>query len=170
MATEYQEKIYQNIPTLALRGLCVFPGMNFNFDVGRDKSKLALDKAMLGDRRIFLISQKDARQEDPGFSGLSEVGVLARVKQALKLPDGNIRLLVEGLTRAQIIGIGHDAPFMTCTVMAIPDPGAEVTTKKDEALVRYASACSAIAVSRFPLPLNPPKPEEVQNLITSGRI
>jgi len=136
MATEYQEKIYQNIPTLALRGLCVFPGMNFNFDVGRDKSKRALDKAMMSDRRIFLISQKDARQEEPGFSGLSEVGVLARVKQALKLPDGNIRILVEGLTRAQIIGIGHDTPFMTCTIMAIPEPGLEITTKRDEALVR----------------------------------
>jgi ATP-dependent Lon protease len=88
------------IPVLPLRGMMVFPHMVLHFDVGRQKSVAALEKAMLDDQRIFLVAQKDADVEDPGKDDLYAVGTIAVVKQVLNLPGDSIRVLVEGERRA----------------------------------------------------------------------
>jgi len=90
------------LPVLPLRDVVVFPHMVIPLFVGRDKSIRALDIAMEGDKRILLVAQKSAETDDPGAADLYPTGTLAQVLQLLKLPDGTIKVLVEGLTRAQV--------------------------------------------------------------------
>lgn len=90
------------VPLLPLRGLLVFPTMVLHLDVGRDKSVQALEKAMVDDSLIFLTTQKDISIDDPDEEDLYKMGTLTKVKQMLKLPNGTIRVLVEGLMRAEI--------------------------------------------------------------------
>ena len=90
------------LPVLPLRDVVVFPHMVIPLFVGRDKSIRALDMAMEGDKRILLVAQKSAETDDPGADDLHPIGTLAQVLQLLKLPDGTIKVLVEGLTRARV--------------------------------------------------------------------
>lgn len=89
-------------PLLPLRGLLVYPAMVLHFDVGRDKSIKALEKAMVSEHLIVLASQEDGQIDEPTPDDVFNVGTIARVKQMMKLPNGTIRVLVEGLERAQI--------------------------------------------------------------------
>jgi ATP-dependent Lon protease len=93
----------QNVPLLPLRGLLVYPTMVLHLDVGREKSVQALEKAMVDNHLIFLTTQKDIALDEPGEDDLYSMGTLTKVKQMLKLPNGTIRVLVEGLKRAEII-------------------------------------------------------------------
>ncbi len=91
----------KTLPLLALRGLVIFPGMLLHFDVGRRKSVEALNDAMNADQLIYLVTQKDITSDDPPMEALYAVGVVAKVRQVLKLPGDNLRILVEGLYRAR---------------------------------------------------------------------
>ena len=90
------------LPLLALRGTLVFPGMIVNLDVGREKSINAVEAAMAGDKKIFLVAQKDAIVMEPRQEDLYGFGIIAEVKQLLKLPSGALRILVEGIARASL--------------------------------------------------------------------
>lgn len=98
-------KEIKEIPLLPLRGLIVFPSMVLHLDVGRDKSIAALEKAMLNDEFVFLAAQKKASIDEPQIEDLFEVGTLAKVKQMVKLPNGTLRVLVEGLDRYKIVNV-----------------------------------------------------------------
>lgn len=129
------------IPVVALRGLVVFPGMLLHFDVGREKSIAALKAVMDGNREVFLVAQKRVADEDPGAEDLYKVGVVATVKQVLKLPgnSGNIRVAVEGLYRAKLDSLISKAPYLTGGVTRFTD--AKVSAFNEEyatALVRRA--------------------------------
>ena len=91
------------VPLLPLRGLLVYPTMVLHLDVGRDKSVQALEKAMVDNHLIFLTTQKDLSIDVPIEEDLYQLGTLTKVKQMLKLPNGTIRVLIEGLKRAEII-------------------------------------------------------------------
>lgn len=91
------------VPLLPLRGLLVYPTMVLHLDVGRDKSVQALEKAMVDNHLIFLTTQQDIALDEPGEEDLYPIGTLTKVKQMLKLPNGTIRVLVEGLNRAEVI-------------------------------------------------------------------
>ncbi|MGE6375594.1 endopeptidase La [Peribacillus muralis] len=91
------------VPLLPLRGLLVYPTMVLHLDVGRDKSVQALEKAMVEDHLIFLTTQQDVSLDEPGEEDLFKMGTLTKVKQMLKLPNGTIRVLVEGLNRAEVV-------------------------------------------------------------------
>lgn len=121
-----KEENLRVMPTVALRGLVVFPDMFIHFDVGREKSINALKKAMDTDQEIFLVTQKDISVDDPDYDGLYEIGVVATVKQVLKLPgkSGNVRVAVEGLYRARLIeglnvGTGN---FLKTMIFPIKEP------------------------------------------------
>ncbi|MBP6580343.1 MAG: endopeptidase La [Sphingorhabdus sp.] len=92
-----------SMPLLPLRDIVVFPGMVVPLFVGRDKSVVALEKAMAADKEIFLVTQLDPAEDDPGYDDLYTVGVSATVMQLLKLPDGTVRVLVEGKQRANLL-------------------------------------------------------------------
>ncbi|OQX37318.1 MAG: endopeptidase La [Oceanospirillales bacterium LUC14_002_19_P2] len=90
------------LPLLPLRDVVVYPHMVIPLFVGRDKSIKALEKAMIGDRRVLLVAQKNAQDDDPGPGEIYEVGTLSTILQMLKLPDGTVKVLVEGAARANI--------------------------------------------------------------------
>ncbi|MCE7032485.1 endopeptidase La [Lysobacter sp. GX 14042] len=93
------------LPVLPLRDVVVFPHMVIPLFVGRDKSIHALDRAMEGDKQILLVAQKSAETDDPGADDLYATGTLAQVLQLLKLPDGTIKVLVEGVSRVEVTGV-----------------------------------------------------------------
>ena len=129
------------MPAVALRGLVIFPDMFIHFDVGREKSINALRKAMDTDQEIFLVTQKDISVDDPDYSELYEIGVVASVKQVLKLPgkSGNVRVAVEGLYRARLVeGVGAGKNYLKAMIFPIDEP--EVRAGDGEyakALVRH---------------------------------
>ena len=93
----------RRFPLLPLRGLLVYPSMVLHLDVGRDKSVKALEKAMVDDNLILLCSQSEVNIEEPSPDEIFKIGTIAKVRQMLKLPNGTIRVLVEGLERAEVI-------------------------------------------------------------------
>ena len=110
-----------NLPLLPLRGMMVFPYMIIHLDVGRERSVAALDAAMVENRKILLLAQKDAENEDPDRAGLYDVGTVAEIRQLLKMPDGNIRVLVEGLCRAVVTDYHELDNYTEVTVEEHPD-------------------------------------------------
>ena len=89
--------IYKSLPTVALRGLVVFPGMKLHFEVGREKSIAAIRAAMNENQRVFLVAQRSVADDDPGEDALFRTGVIASIKQVVKAPDSdNVRVLIEG--------------------------------------------------------------------------
>jgi len=109
---EGKEYYYREIPLLPLRGVLVFPHMVIHLDVGREKSINAIEEAMLEDKKIFLATQKEAQTDDPGEDDIYQIGTIAEIKQILKMPGGTMRVLVEGLNRAEIQGYIFFEPFI----------------------------------------------------------
>ena len=107
----------KTLPLLPLRGLTVFPFMTLYFDVGREKSIKALEEAMINDQLIFLVAQKDASTDSPGEEDIYNIGTISKVKQLLKLQGDTIRVLVEGVSRAEIKNITQKEPFFIAEVV-----------------------------------------------------
>ncbi|MEA2999531.1 MAG: ATP-dependent Lon protease [Sphingomonadales bacterium] len=119
----------QSFPVLPLRDIVVFPQMIVPLFVGRDKSVAALESAMAADKQIFLVSQLDPAEDDPDRDALYDMGVIATVLQLLKLPDGTVRVLVEGQQRASLTGMRAEGKHLAADVESvdIADPeGAEI--------------------------------------------
>lgn len=126
------------LPMLALRGLVVYPNMVLHFDVGRKKSVLALNEAMGNNQLVFLVTQKDIREDEPKDYDLYSVGVVAEVRQILKMPGDSLRVLVEGLYRAKLVDIIQEDPFMSAMVEELPLKTIRTKSQRDttEALMR----------------------------------
>lgn len=118
------------MPMLALRGIIVFPGMTVNLDVGRDKSINAVNAAMQLDKKILLVTQRDAETADPKREELYNYGVVAEIKQLLKLPSGAIRILIQGLERAVLTSL-IDAPFKDTYLEGFAMPVASVEPEEN---------------------------------------
>ena len=128
---------YFNIPTIVLRGMVVFPEMIIHFDVGRDKSIKALNKAMEGDRKVFLALQKDITDDNPNQKGILNIGCLATIKQVLKVPGENtIKALVEGVSRAKINSFVFDEPYFSVDIDTCNDIIPRMSLIKKEAILR----------------------------------
>lgn len=143
------------MPIVALRGLVVFPDMRLHFDVGRSKSVAALKAAMAGNQEVFLVTQKDIIDDDPGVDGLFKMGVVATVKQVLKLQGSeNVRVAVEGLFRAKITEVIADKPFLKGNIRRCPDVKIKAQDGEyAEALVRHAKDIFndySVAASQLP--------------------
>ncbi|URZ07637.1 endopeptidase La [Clostridium felsineum] len=109
------------LPLIPLRGLVVFPYMVVHFDVGRDKSIEALEKAMVNDQQIFLSAQKDAKVEEPDEDDINSVGTVCSIKQILRLPGDAVRVLVEGINRGKINKyLEHDS-FVEVEILEFKD-------------------------------------------------
>jgi len=124
----------QSYPVLPLRDIVVFPNMIVPLFVGRDKSVAALEAAMNADKEIFLVAQLDPAEDDPAREDLYEVGVTATVLQLLKLPDGTVRVLVEGKERGRLDELTAGETHLTATIEAVADLEPEGT--ETEALMR----------------------------------
>ena len=122
-----------NVPVLPLRDIVVFPHMVVPLFVGRDKSVKALEKVMSGNKRIMLITQKSASIDDPKKDDLFDFGTIANVLQLLKLPDGTVKVLVEGLQRASINKFNNNDDFLESDIELIEEQ-VDSTDKKLRAL------------------------------------
>ncbi|MBR5262356.1 MAG: LON peptidase substrate-binding domain-containing protein [Clostridia bacterium] len=110
---------YKVMPTVALRGLVIFPGMTLNFDVGRQRSIDAIKAAMADDREVFLVAQKDIRDDEPELDQLFKIGTVAKVTHILRLPNTEtIRISVEGLYRASLVDMLQTQPYLIADVKA----------------------------------------------------
>ncbi len=121
-------------PVLPLRDIVVFPHMIVPLFVGREKSVRALEAVMRDDKQILLVAQKNAQQDDPGPADLYEVGTVSTVLQLLKLPDGTVKVLVEGLRRAKISGYQDNPSHFEAFAESLPEPSGE--KREVEALMR----------------------------------
>ena len=126
----------QTLPVLPLRDIVVFPQMIVPLFVGRDKSVAALEAAMLAEKTVFLLSQRNPGDEDPGADELYDVGTVATVLQLLKLPDGTVKVLVEGQSRAELVKLIGDGEFLQAEVVLRED--SESDPAQMEALLRSA--------------------------------
>ncbi len=122
------------VPLLPLRGLIVYPTMVLHLDVGREKSIQALEKAMVDDHQIFLTTQKETSTAEPGEEDVYKMGTLTKVKQMLKLPNGTIRVLVEGLKRAEVISFIDEDTYMSAELKVYDD--SEEKDAEHQALMR----------------------------------
>jgi ATP-dependent Lon protease len=113
------------LPVLPLRDIVVFPHMVAPLFVGREKSVRALEEVMKGDKQILLVTQKDRDQDDPTPADIYEVGVLASVLQLLKLPDGTVKVLVEGHTRCAVLRFNDRELYYEADIAKIDDQGGE---------------------------------------------
>lgn len=111
----------RRFPLLPLRGLLVYPSMVLHLDVGREKSVRALEKAMVDDNLILLCSQSEVNIEEPGQEDIYRVGTVANVRQMLKLPNGTIRVLVEGVERAEIVNYTDNPDFYEVVAKVMPE-------------------------------------------------
>src|SRR5246127_905572 len=108
-------------PVLPLRDIVVFPYMIVPLFVGREKSINALEEVMRSDKQILLAAQKNASDDDPAADAIYEVGTLASVLQLLKLPDGTVKVLVEGAARARVLRYGERTDFYEAEAVVLPD-------------------------------------------------
>ena len=124
------------IPMVALRDVIVFPYMALHFEVGREKSIAALEKAMENDQIIFLAAQKDKDTLEPGPEDIYEVGTVSRIKQILKLPGDVIRVLVKGEYRARIVSFLQSEPYLEVEAQELVYEPDEENKPKELALRR----------------------------------
>ena len=133
-----EEIILERLPVIALRGLTVFPGAVLHFDVGREKSVRALDRAMNTNQRVFLVTQNDITTDDPDFDALCPVGTVAKVKQVLRLPGESIRVLIQGETRGRVNTVIKLNPYLCARIEHIPEQTHGPVTARTEAEIRMA--------------------------------
>ena len=110
-----------NIPLLPLRDVVIFPSVVTPLFVGREKSITALQAAMAGDKQIMLVAQKSAQQDDPKLGDLYPIGTLSTILQLIKLPDGTLKVLVEGNKRATIEALEASDEFMSVKVSTLEE-------------------------------------------------
>ena len=109
------------MPAVALRGMTILPGMVAHFDVSRPKSIQAVEEAMIGEQKLFLVTQKDLGVENPGLEELYHIGMVAEIKQVIKMQNNIVRILVEGRERAELAGLVQTEPFFMAEIFEIED-------------------------------------------------
>ena len=124
------------MPALALRGLTVFPNMLLHFDVGRESSIKALDEAMTSGQTIFLVAQRELAVENPQEGDLYAVGTISNVRQILRLPGDNVRVMVEGASRGRLRQVVETTPYLSAEVEEIPAETSVKRSARTEALIR----------------------------------
>jgi ATP-dependent Lon protease len=151
----------ETLPVLPLRDIVVFPHMIVPLFVGREKSIKALEEVMREDKRILLVAQKNPADDDPSIDAIYEVGTLAQVLQLLKLPDGTVKVLVEGTERAKVERFTSHADYFEAEVKLLPN----IITNEQE-----TEALARTAISQFEsyVKLNKKVPQEI--LATLGQI
>jgi ATP-dependent Lon protease len=125
----------KRVPMMPVRDMVIFPQMMQPFIVGREASVRALEEALAGEKKIFLATQHDASIDDPKPEEIFTVGTLANIVQSVKLPDGNIRVLVEGVERAKIVQLTSEEGFYRATLKVLPGR-AEPSPQIDQAVRR----------------------------------
>lgn len=130
-------QMIMDLPVIALRGLSILPNMIVHFEVSRNKSKRAIEAAMLKDQNIFLLTQNDIEVEDPGKENLYEFGTIAKIKQIVKLPKDSLRVMVEGTYRAHLDNLIMTEPMLKAEVTVYDKTLCEISDIQKAGYVRY---------------------------------
>lgn len=104
------------MPAIALRGMSIMPGMIAHFDISRDRSLKAVEESMQADQKIFLVTQRDVDVEEPMQSDLYEMGIVAEIKQVVKLQNDVVRILIDGKSRAKLVGFTRCEDFLEAEI------------------------------------------------------
>ncbi|HVF68867.1 MAG TPA: endopeptidase La [Pyrinomonadaceae bacterium] len=137
---EQQLQIPESLPVLPLRDIVIYPFMIVPLFVSREKSIRAVDEALGENRMIFLVSQRDLDKEEPAGEDLYTTGTVAVIMRMLKLPDGRIRILVQGLSRARVESVEDTGEFLKAKLSAVDETGTSERSLEVEALVRNVRA------------------------------
>ena len=124
------------LPSIALRGTTILPGMIVHFDVSRERSVKAIEAAMLHDQKIFLVTQIDPEVETPDLAGVYQVGTIAYIKQVVKLPQNLLRVLVEGTGRATLVKFEQEFPYLKSEITPVDDEEIQMPEPVMEAMHR----------------------------------
>lgn len=130
------EELIVTLPAVALRGMTILPGMIAHFDISRPKSIKAVEKAMMEEQKIFLVTQKDVEQEEPGQDDLYKIGIVAQIKQVIKLQNDIIRILVEGTERAKLRGFLEETEYLHAEICLQEKAQEELPDEVKTGLVR----------------------------------
>jgi ATP-dependent Lon protease len=130
--------IPEELPLLAVRDIVVFPNMILPLFVGRESSILAIEAALAQDRLIFLVTQRDPEIDDPQPTDIYDIGTVCLIMRMLKLPDGRLKILVQGLSKAKILNFQQEKPFLKIMHEVISEPPLEDLSIEGEALMRNA--------------------------------
>lgn len=133
--TSLMEDMILTMPVIALRALTVLPGMTVSFDISRAKSISAVEKSMVSDQKVFLVTQKNADDQDPVLDQLYHIGCISHVKQLVKMPGGIVRVMVEGLERAELLVLDSEEPALIGEIAAA-DQVTDVDLLTGEAMMR----------------------------------
>jgi ATP-dependent Lon protease len=131
-----ERKMPPQIPLLPVRDVVVYPFMILPLFVGREKSVRAVDEALSRERLILLVAQRDAEAEDPGSEDLYAVGTVAMIMRMLKMPDGRVKILVQGVSRARVLGLTQQDPCFEAKIAEVVEPEVAAQSLEVEALVR----------------------------------
>ena len=152
------------IPTVALRGMTILPGMVAHFDISREKSMKAIEEAMMGEQDVFLITQRNIETEDPDMEDLYRIGIIAKVKQVIKMRNGIVRILVEGERRGEILELIKDLPYLEAEVFCSEEEKEEYSEEVKEGMRRAVLE----AYGRYAA-LNPKLDKEYMHQISETR-
>jgi ATP-dependent Lon protease len=130
--------IPEELPLLAVRDIVVFPNMILPLFVGRESSILAIEAALAQDRLIFLVTQRDPEIDDPQPSDIYDIGTVCLIMRMLKLPDGRLKILVQGLSKAKVLNFQQEKPFLKVIHEVIAEHPQEELSIEAEALMRNA--------------------------------
>ena len=129
--------IIKQLPTVALRGLTILPGMVAHFDVSREKSIKAVEEAMMDEQEIFLLTQKNPEEEEPTAENLYSIGLVAEIKQVIKMPNDLVRVLVDGIERAELNCFTETEEYLLAEVIRFTEDGLEdIPENAREAMIR----------------------------------
>ena len=124
------------MPAVALRGLTVLPGMVQHFDMSREKSVRAVETAMMGDQKVYLVTQRNPQQEVPTAADLYQMGTVSQIKQIVKMPNGILRVMVEGLERAALLTLFEDGQYLEAEIEDAPMQEEQLSDTVKEAMSR----------------------------------
>ncbi len=124
------------MPAVALRGLTILPGMVQHFDISREKSVRAVETAMMGDQKVYLVTQRHPEQEVPTAADLYQVGTVSQIKQIVKMPGGNIRVMVEGEKRAALLTLFEEGVYLEAEIEDDPMQEEQLSDTVKEAMSR----------------------------------
>jgi ATP-dependent Lon protease len=167
--SEPMMQIPSDLPALPLRDIVIYPFMIVPLFVSRDKSIKAVEEALKENRMIVLVSQKDLNKEDPARDDLFDMGTVAIIMRMLKLPDGRIRILIQGLSRCKIDGIDSSGDYVRATITPVSEPLAPENSLEVEALVRNVRSLMERAAS-LGKNISPEVLAIIANLDDAGRL
>ena len=172
---EDQLRVPKELPILPLRDIVVYPFIIVPLSVSRERSIRAIDQALADNRMILLVSQKDSKVEEPSERDLFNVGTVGVIMRMLKLPDGRIRVLVQGVCRAKVDEFMRGEQFTTATLTRIVEPQVKATMEQEammrtvkKSLEKSASLGKAISSEVMVIASNLEDPGRLADLVASN--